>query len=269
MNCRDYYLDTDKRTHIMGVLNVTPDSFSDGGCYLKPDSAVKRGIEMVNEGADIIDIGGESTRPGHQPVDTEEEIKRVIPVIEALSGKIKAPISIDTSKSAVAEKAMQAGASIVNDVWGLQRDKNIAGVVSRYKAGVVMMHNKTDTRYADIIEEILAFLNESINIAQNAGIEKSSMAIDPGIGFGKTAQQNLLVMKRLEELKVLNIPVLIGTSRKSMIGYVLDLPVEQRMEGTSATIALAISKGAKIVRVHDVREMSRVVRMTDAILSAS
>lgn len=250
----------------MGILNVTPDSFSDGGKYLDIDSAVKRAREMVDEGADIIDVGGESTRPGHQPVDALEEINRVIPVIERLSKELNVPISVDTSKAQVAEKALCAGACIVNDVWGLQRDPDMAEVVSKHGAGVIMMHNSDTKEYKDLMGDIIRFLRKSVEIAEKAGITRENMVIDPGIGFGKTLEHNLEVMRRMRELNTLNLPVLLGTSRKSMIGNVLDLPVNERLEGTAATITLGIANGADIVRVHDVKEMVRVARMTDAMV---
>ena len=208
---------------------------------------------MVENGADIIDVGGESTRPGYQPVDPLSEMNRVVPVIERLAKEINVPISVDTSKAAVAEKAIMAGASIVNDVWGMQRDKNMAEVVSKTGAGVVVMHNSHSEEYTDLMGDIIKFLKESIRIAGNAGIHRERVVVDPGIGFGKTLQHNLEVMRRLKELDCLNVPVLIGTSRKSLIGNVLNLPVNERLEGTAATVALGIANGADIVRVHDVK----------------
>jgi dihydropteroate synthase len=255
-----------EKTYVMGILNVTPDSFSDGGKYNHVESAVKRAMEMVKEGVDIIDIGGESTRPGFIPVDPFEEINRVVPVIEALSKEADIPISIDTTKAIVAKKALDAGACIVNDVWGLQRDEKMAEVVAEYSAGIVIMHNSETTEYKDLIGDIVKFFQKSIQIAENAGIQRENIAIDPGIGFGKTLEQNLLVMKKLKELRSIGYPILLGTSKKSMIGKILDLPVENRLEGTSATVTLGIANGADIVRVHDVKEMTRVVRMTDAMI---
>jgi dihydropteroate synthase len=221
---------------------------------------------MIMEGADIIDIGGESTRPGHEPVEAEEEIKRVVPVIEKLSKEIDVPISVDTMKAAVADKALKAGAHIVNDVWGLQKDAMMAEVVASSGAGVIVMHNKNNNEYKDLMGDIIGFLRESISIAEKAGIGRESIAVDPGIGFGKTAQQNLEVMRRLNELNTLNLPVLLGTSRKSFIGHVLDLPVGERVEGVAATVTLGITYGVDIIRVHDVKEMSRVAKMTDAMI---
>lgn len=266
--CGKYKLEIGKKTYIMGILNITPDSFSDGGKYNNVDSAVKRAIEMVEDGADIIDIGGESTRPGHEPIDVFEEINRVVPVIESLAKEIGVPVSIDTSKALVAEKALQAGAHIVNDQWGLQRDPAIAEIVSRYGAGIVMMHNQNEKVYEDLMSDIIGFLRKSIKLAESAGIKRVNMAIDPGVGFGKTLEHNLGVIRRLSDLNSLNLPILLGTSRKSLIGNVLNLPVNERIEGTAATVVLGIAGGADIIRVHDVKEMARVAKMTDAIVRA-
>ncbi|HEX9063219.1 MAG TPA: dihydropteroate synthase [Clostridia bacterium] len=250
----------------MGILNITPDSFSDGGKYIDIEAAVKRAKDMAQDGAHIIDIGGESTRPGYEPVDEDVEINRVVPVIERLSREIDIPISVDTSKAAVAKKALLAGASIVNDIWGLQKDVYLADVVAQSGAGVVMMYNRDDKNYTDVIDEIKKFLNKSIAIAEKAGIKRSHMAIDPGIGFGKTFVHNIETLRRLDELNSLGLPVLLGTSRKSFIGKILDLTVDERMEGTAATVALGIAANADIMRVHDVKEMSRVARVSDAIV---
>lgn len=264
--CGRHKLPIGEKTYIMGILNVTPDSFSDGGQYIRLDSAVRRAKEMIEHGADIIDIGGESTRPGYEPVDALEEINRVVPVIERLSKEINVPVSVDTSKALVAEKALLAGASIVNDVWGLQKDPGIAEVVSKAGAGVVMMHNQDNKEYGDLMGDIIRFLRKSVEIGEKAGIRRESMVVDPGVGFGKTLEHNLEVMRRLKELKSLNLPVLLGTSRKSLIGNILELPVNERLEGTAATVTLGIANGADIVRVHDVKEMTRVARMTDAMV---
>jgi len=264
--CGKHKLPIGEKTYIMGILNVTPDSFYDGGKYNTIESAVKRARDMIENGADIIDVGGESTRPGHQPVDATEEINRVVPVIEVLAKEFNVPISVDTSKAVVADKALKAGAHIVNDVWGMQKDTAMAEVVAKYGAGIVMMHNSDNCEYNDLMGDIIKFLRKSIELAENAGIRKENMAIDPGIGFGKNLDQNLEVMRRLKELSTLNLPVLLGTSRKSMIGNVLDLPVDERLEGTAATVTLGIANGADFVRVHDVKEMARVARMTDAMV---
>lgn len=264
--CRKHTFLIGKKTYVMGILNVTPDSFSDGGSYNSIDSAVKRAGEMILEGADIIDVGGESTRPGHEMVDALEEVNRVVPVIEKLAKKFDIAISVDTSKALVAEKALQAGAHIVNDIWGLQSDLYMAEVVARYEAGIVMMHNQNEKIYKDLIRDIIEFLLKSVSLADKAGIKRECMAIDPGIGFGKTLEQNLEAVRRLSDLRSLNLPVLLGTSRKSFIGNVLNLPVNERIEGTAATTALGIASGVDIIRVHDVKEMVRVAKMSDAIV---
>ncbi len=266
--CGRFRFDMGSRTYIMGILNVTPDSFSDGGKYNDRGLAVQRAREIAALGADMLDIGGESTRPGHTPVNADEELDRVIPVIEAVAEELDIPVSIDTTKAIVATEALKAGACVVNDIWGLQGDEGmkIAAAAAEAKAGVIMMHNKNDKHYEkDIMGEIIAFLRKSVDIAQKAGIMPNSMVVDPGIGFGKTYEQNLEVMHRLKELKSVGLPVLLGTSRKSMIGNTLGLPADDRLEGTAATIAYAIAGGADIVRVHDIREMARVAKMTDAM----
>lgn len=255
-----------KRTILMGILNVTPDSFSDGGKYDGIEPAVEQAKKMCREGADIIDVGGESTRPGHTPVDAFDEMERVIPVVERLVEELNVPISVDTSKAVVAEKALEAGAHIINDVWGLQKDPLIAGVVADFKAGVVIMHNRSKPDYDDLMGDILCFLRKSVKLAEEAGIIRNSIVIDPGIGFGKTLNHNLEIMKRLKELRSLNLPVLLGTSRKSLIGKTLDLPINERIEGTAATVTKGISDGADIIRVHDVKQMARVAKMTDAMV---
>lgn len=266
LDCRGKTLIIGKRTLVMGVLNVTPDSFSDGGRYVKVEDAVKRARQMVDEGADIIDIGGESTRPGHTPVGPDEELRRVMPVLERLVKEIEVPISVDTFKAEVARRALEIGANIINDQWALRADKDMAGVVAQYGAPVVIMHNQQGTEYRDLMGDIIAYFRESIAMAEEAGIPREKIIIDPGIGFGKTLEQNLEVMRRLKELGCLGQPVLLGTSRKSMIGKTLDLPVDQRVEGTAATVAVGITFGVDIVRVHDVKEMVRVARMTDAMV---
>lgn len=259
-------LDYGKRTYIMGILNVTPDSFSDGGDFDSVEKALKHAKEMVEEGADMIDIGGESTRPGHTYVDSEEEIRRVVPVIKALKKEISLPMSIDTYKADVAEKALKLGVEMVNDVWGLRRDENMANVIAKYDAEVCIMHNQDGTEYdKDIMEAIKDFLNESIKMALDAGIKKEKIVLDPGIGFGKTFEQNLEVLRRLGELRDLGYPILLGTSRKSVIGNVLHLEPKDRVEGTVATTVLGVRDGVDIVRVHDVTENLRAAKMADAI----
>lgn len=272
LDCRGYRLELFTRTHVMGILNVTPDSFSNGGKYLNLRDAVQRAQEIVAEGADIIDVGGESTRPGSLPISPSEEIKRVVPVVERLAQTLDVPISVDTYKSEVARQALEAGAHLINDISGLRFDPQMAGVVAEYGAPVVVMHIKGTPRdmqqnptYRDLLSEIAAYLRKSIELATVAGISREKVIIDPGIGFGKTAQYNLKIIRRLRELTSLGQPILIGPSRKSFIGQVLDLPVEERLEGTAAAVALSILNGAHLVRVHDVKEMVRVARMTDAI----
>lgn len=255
-----------EKTLVMGILNVTPDSFSDGGKYNELEAAVAQARAMVAAGADIIDVGGESTRPGHLPVDANEELARVLPVIKALAQEIDVPISIDTYKARVAEAAIQAGAGIINDVWGLRADRDMARVVAETGVPYIMMHNQQGTEYRDLMGDMLAFFREGIEWLAAAGANLDLIALDPGIGFGKTYEQNLEVLARLEELRTLNYPVLLGTSRKSVIGNTLGLPVNERVEGTGATVALGIAMGAEIVRVHDVEAMVRVARMTDAIV---
>lgn len=268
LDCRGKSLGIGLRTLVMGILNVTPDSFSDGGHFYDPGRAVEHALRMQEEGADIIDLGGESTRPGYQVVDTGEELNRIIPVLSRLVRELKVPVSLDTTKSEVAARALEEGANIINDQWALRSDPEMAGVVARYRAPLVMMHNQKGTEYGDILEDMVDYFRESLALAAEAGIDRSKIIIDPGIGFGKTLEQNLETMRRLRELDCLGLPVLLGTSRKSMIGKTLDLPVDQRVEGTAATVALGIALGADIVRVHDVREMVRVARMTDAMVRA-
>lgn len=259
-------LDYGKRTYIMGILNVTPDSFSDGGDFDSVEKALKHAKEMVEEGADMIDIGGESTRPGHTYVDSEEERRRVVPVIKALKKEISLPMSIDTYKADVAEEALKLGVEMVNDVWGLRRDENMANVIAKYDAEVCIMHNQDGTEYdKDIMEAIKDFLNESIKMALDAGVKKEKIVLDPGIGFGKTFEQNLEVLRRLGELRDLGYPILLGTSRKSVIGNVLHLEPKDRVEGTVATTVLGVRDGVDIVRVHDVTENLRAAKMADAI----
>lgn len=262
-----YALHFGKKTYIMGILNITPDSFSDGGDFVDIDEAVQHARQMVEEGADIIDIGGESTRPGSAEVTEEEELRRVIPVIKRLSKEIDVPISIDTYKAKVAEQAIQAGAVIVNDVWGMQKDPKMPAVVAKYQVPVIMMHNQVGTDYSrDIMEEISIFLRHSLELGLKAGVKLENMMIDPGIGFGKTAEQNMVVMARLGELNDLGCPILLGTSRKSFIGKILDLVPKERVEGTVATTVMGIIQGADIVRVHDVKENLRAAKVADAVV---
>jgi len=254
-----------KRTYIMGILNVTPDSFSDGGRFNNIEMAIKHAKEMIAEGVDIIDIGGESTRPGHEVVGEEEEIKRVVPVIEALTKELKVPISVDTYKGRVAEFALKAGAAMINDVWGFKKEPYIAEVAAKYNVPCCLMHNRDNKNYNDLIQDLLKDLEESIQIALRSGVKKENIILDPGIGFAKSHEDNLKTMNNLEKLNSLGYPVLLGTSRKSMIGLTLNLPVDQRLEGTLATTTIGIMKGCEFIRVHDIKENKRVCDMTDAI----
>ena len=267
IDCGEYKLNLGTKTYIMGILNVTPDSFSDGGQFNELDVAVKHAKEMLEEGADIIDIGAESTRPGSKEVSAEQELDRLLPIIKKLVVEVKAPLSIDTYKASVADECLKNGAHMINDVWGLQRDKDMAAVIAKHNVPVTIMHNQIGTEYTtDIVEEICRFLRNSINLALEAGIKPENIILDPGIGFGKTSGQNMEVMDRLDELNYLGYPVLLGTSRKSMIGKILDLPPEQRVEGTVATSVMGAIKGVDIVRVHDVVENYRALKVTDAIV---
>jgi len=264
---QDYKLELGSRTFVMGILNATPDSFSDGGCFNEIEAGVKHAVQMVAEGADIIDVGGESTRPGAAEVTMEDELGRVVPLIESIRANVEVPISIDTYKAHVAEAALKAGASIVNDVWGLQREPDIAKVAAAAGAPVIAMHNQIGTEYSeDIIASMIKFFKKSIHIALDAGIPKEHIILDPGIGFGKTSEQNVVVISRLNELHVLGYPILLGTSRKSMIGKILDLPAKERVEGTIATNVLGVMAGMEIIRVHDVKENLRAVKVADAIV---
>lgn len=256
-----------ERTYIMGILNFTPDSFSDGGKFNHMDDALSHVEDMIKDGADIIDIGGESTRPNHTPVGEEEEIERVIPIIKAVKERFDIPVSIDTYKAKVAEEAIKAGADLINDVWGFKKDKNMASVAAKYNVPCCLMHNREDKEYKNIMQDMIEDLKESIKIAKDAGVKDENIIVDPGIGFAKTYEENLEVMNNLEVLKELNYPILLATSRKSMIGLTLDLPVEERVEGTMATTVVGIMKDAcDFVRVHEVKENLRAAKMTDAIV---
>ncbi len=257
----------------MGVVNVTPDSFSDGGLYFQKDSAIKHALKLIDDGADIIDIGGESTRPGSFPIDAEEEIRRTIPVIEELAKKTKIPLSIDTYKAEVAKRALDAGASIVNDISALRFDPEMASVVAEYGVPVILMHIKGTPRnmqvnpfYNALIPEIISYFEESILLCKEAGISGDKIIIDPGIGFGKTVEHNLEIIANLKEFLSLGKPIAIGVSRKSFIGKLLgDAPPSERLEGTASAVAIAVFNGANIIRVHDVLEMSKVVKIADAL----
>ena len=252
--------------YVMGILNVTPDSFSDGGKFVVIDEARRQVKKMIEEGADIIDVGGESTRPGHEDVSVSEEIKRVVPVIQMLAEEFDVVISVDTSKAVVAEAAIQAGAHMVNDVWGLKKDPEMAQVVAKYDVAVCIMHNRENDVYKDLIMDIVMDLGESIKIAMDHGVAREKIIIDPGIGFAKSVEENLLIMRDLKVFNQLGYPLLLGTSRKSMIGKTLDLPVGERLEGTIATTVLGVQAGAAIFRVHDVEGNKRAIDMTRAIL---
>ena len=256
----------------MGIVNVTPDSFYDGGRYYKKEAAIRQGLHLANEGADIIDIGGESSRPGAKPVSPKEELSRVIPVIEGLRKRSKIPISIDTYKSKVAEEALKSGANVINDISGLRMDKKMAEVARKYDAPIILMHMQgtpqnmqKNLSYKDVVAEIYDFLKQRINFAKKQGIKAKKIIIDPGIGFGKTVEHNLLIIKHLRKFKALKKPILIGVSRKSFIGKILELPEEQRLEGTLAAVCVSILNGANILRVHNVKEIKRATDVVKAI----
>jgi len=254
-----------ERTYVMGIVNVDPDSFSGDGLR-DAETAISQARRFVSEGADIIDVGGESTRPNAGSISVDEELRRVIPVMERLAGELPVPLSIDTYKSEVARRAIAAGAMMVNDVWELKRDPGIARVAAEANVPLVISQNQRNSKFQDFFTELIASLKKSIQVALDAGVERDNIIIDPGVGFGKTPEQNVEIVRRLAELKVLGRPILLGTSRKSFIGHVLDLPVDQRLEGTAATVAIGIANGADMVRVHDVAQMVRVVKMSDAIV---
>jgi dihydropteroate synthase len=264
--------DLASRTHIMGVLNVTPDSFSDGGKYLNLEQAVVQGLKLVEDGADFIDIGGESTRPGSEPVSIEEEIRRVVPVIEVLAKKIQVPISIDTYKSGVANVSLQAGAVIVNDISAMTFDAKMASVVVKCRASIILMHMQGGPKtmqenpsYANVTKEVKQFLSDRLSAAKEAGIEQ--IIVDPGIGFGKMFEHNIQLLRELKSFTSLEYPLLVGPSRKAFLGTILHLPENERLEGTAAVVTSAILNGANIIRVHDVKEMKRVAMVTDALKS--
>lgn len=259
-------LDYTKETVVMGILNVTPDSFSDGGKYNSIEVAIQHAKEMVSNGAKIIDVGGESTRPGYTRISDDEEIERVVPIIKALLKEVPAIISIDTYKSAVARAAIEAGAHIINDIWGAKADPEMAKVAAELHVPIILMHNRKDEFYHHYFEDYMNDLKESIAIAKNAGVPDEHIILDPGIGFVKNLQQSIETMQRLDELVELGYPVLLATSRKRMIGTILNLPLEERVEGTAATCAYGVMKGCHLVRVHDVKEVARTVKMMDALM---
>lgn len=260
--------DTANDVYIMGILNVTPDSFSDGGCYDKLDQALFHAEQMIQDGAAILDIGGESTRPNHIKISSEEEMERVCPVIEAVKRRMDIPVSLDTYKADVAAAGIRSGADMINDIWGLKWDGAMAHVIAEGHVASCLMHNRKEAVYHNYIEDVIADLQESIQMAKAAGMDMNQLCIDPGIGFAKNLQQNLQLMHHLERLRELGYPVLLGTSRKSMIGLTLNLPVDQREEGTIATTVYGIEKGCSIIRVHDVKANLRAVRMTLAMMQA-
>lgn len=271
MKIADKTFDMDGRPYIMGILNVTPDSFSDGGQHNSMDSALAATEEMVKQGADIIDVGGESARPGYTKItkisDTEE-IERTAPIIEAIKKNFDVPVSLDTYKSGVAEAGIKAGADLINDIWGLKYDEKMAGVIARYDKACCIMHNRENTDYTDYLNDVVADLDESVKLALAAGIDRDKIMVDPGIGFAKDLHQNLLLMNNLELLHKWDMPILLGTSRKSMIGLTLDLPVTEREEGTVATSVLGLVKGCAFFRVHNVESNYRALKMTYAMLNA-
>lgn len=272
---RDFSFDCSQRSLIMGIVNVTPDSFSDGGHFFEKDKAVRQGIRLRDQGADILDIGGESTRPGSRPVSAQEEMDRVCPVIEGLASEVDVPISIDTYKSEVADQGIKSGAKIINDISGLRFDEKMPGVAVKHDAGLIIMHIKgtprdmqKDPDYRNLFSEIIIYLEEGMSKAWEAGLERTRIALDPGIGFGKTLEHNLSIMGHLERFSIMRRPLLLGVSRKSFLGSITGEDVDNRLFGTAAAVAVCISKGAHILRVHDVKEMAEVSRVSDAIIRA-
>ncbi len=258
--------DIKNKTYIMGILNVTPDSFSDGGKFNNLDAALYHAEEMIRDGADIVDIGGESTRPGHTVITEEEEIARVTPVIEAVKSRFDIPVSIDTYKGKVTKAALQAGADLVNDIWGFKHDRQVAELTAEYKAACCLMHNRHEAVYQDFLKDMVQDMEECVRLAREAGVADNKIMLDPGVGFGKTYEMNLEAIHHVEVLHSLGFPILLGTSRKSVIGLTLDLPADQRVEGTLATTVIGVMKGCAFVRVHDIKENKRVIQMTEAIL---
>lgn len=259
--------DVKNETYIMGILNVTPDSFSDGGKFNNLDVALHHAEEMIKEGTDIVDIGGESIRPGHIVISEEEEIARVVPIIEAVKARFDVPVSIDTYKGNVAEAALQAGADLVNDIWGFKFDKKTALMTAKYNAACCLMHNKDEAVYNDFLEDMVSEMAECVKIAREAGVADDKIMLDPGVGFGKTYEMNLAAINHVDVLHRLGFPILLGTSRKSVIGNTLNLPADQRVEGTLATTVIGVMKNCAFVRVHDIKENKRIIQMTKAILA--
>ncbi|MFP7171949.1 dihydropteroate synthase [Terribacillus halophilus] len=261
--------DLSKHTLVMGIINVTPDSFSDGGSYTTVETAVKQAKKLAAEGADILDIGGESTRPGFEPVSADEEIARVVPAIQAIREVVDLPISIDTYKAKTAEAAIEAGASIINDIWGAKYDSEMASVAARTGVPIILMHNREEARYDDLIPDMVKDLEESIDIALRAGVKREDIWLDPGIGFAKSLDENMDALRQVDKISAMGYPVLLGTSRKRFIGTILDLPADERDEGTAATTAYGITKGVHMVRVHEVKRTARIVKMMDALVRGS
>ncbi|MEK5440203.1 MULTISPECIES: dihydropteroate synthase [unclassified Fredinandcohnia] len=266
LTCGPYQLDFSKKTMIMGILNITPDSFSDGGSYIDLDAAIRHAKEMVENGADIIDVGGESTRPGHERISDEEEIARVVPVIKALVKEVHVPISIDTYKSEVAKQAIEAGAHIINDIWGAKADPKMAEVAATYQVPIILMHNRDNKNYKSLIDDMIVDLKESIEIVRAAGVKDEKIILDPGVGFAKTFEGNIETIRHLDRFSDLGFPILLGTSRKSFIGKIFDLPPKERDEATGATTCLGIQKGCDIVRVHNVIVNARLAKMMDVLV---
>ncbi len=266
MKIGNYNFDLDHKAYIMGILNVTPDSFSDGGSFVTKDSALRQAEQMVKDGASIIDIGGESTRPGHIKISDQEEMERVLPVIEAIRKEIDVAISLDTYKYEVAKAGIEAGADLINDIWGLKWDEKLAGLIAKYDVACCLMHNRKGEYEGSFKDGFCKDMEETLSIAQKAGISQDKIILDPGVGFAKTYEQNLWIIKELDLMKQWNLPILLGTSRKSVIGLTLDLSVDQREEGTIATTVLGRQKGASIFRVHDVKGNYRALKMAEAIL---
>ena len=265
MRIGTHEFDVKNQTYIMGIMNVTPDSFSDGGKIKSVDAALKRAEQMQHEGAAILDIGGESTRPGYTPVSEEEEMERILPVIEAVKKNLDIPISVDTYKSGVAEAAILAGADLINDIWGLKADAHMAEMIAKNDVACCLMHNRNNIQYVNFVEEVITDLKESLILAAQAGIARDKIIIDPGVGFAKNYEQNLEVIRNLYRIRELDYPVLLGTSRKSVIGLTLDLPSEERLEGTLVTTVAAVQQGCGFVRVHDIKENYRAIQMAQAI----
>lgn len=265
MRIGTHEFDVKNQTYIMGILNVTPDSFSDGGKFKGVDAALKRAEQMQREGAAIIDIGGESTRPGYTPVSEEVEMERILPVIEAVKRNIDIPISVDTYKSAVAQSAILAGADLINDIWGLKADGKMAELIAKHDVACCLMHNRADMEYTDFLEDVVKDMEESLVLAKQADIATDKIILDPGVGFAKSYEQNLEIIRNLDKIEKLGYPVLLGTSRKSVIGLTLDLPSDERLEGTLVTTVAAVQKGCAFVRVHDIRENYRAIQMAQAI----